>query len=353
MLGAISRSLRRRDHQRQRRHYGLWRGATNFERLYAGFVNGDTSASLTTQPTLSTTATTTSPVGSYTVTAAGAVDANYTISYVGGSLTVTPAALTITANNATKVYGAVLPTLSVSYAGFVNGDTSASLTTQPTLSTTATAASPVGSYSVTAAGAVDGNYTISYVGGSLTVTAATLTITANNATKIYGAALPTLSASYAGFVNGDTSASLTTQPTLSTTATAASPVGSYAVTASGAADGNYTISYVGGNLSVTPAALTITANNATKVYGAALPTLSASYASFVNGDTSASLTTQPILSTTATATSPVGSYTVTVAGAVDANYTISYVGGSLTVTPAALTITANNATKVYAPPCQP
>ena len=221
---------------------------------YAGFVNGDTSASLTTQPTLSTTATTTSPVGSYTVTAAGAVDANYTISYVGGSLTVTPAALTITANNATKVYGAVLPTLSVSYAGFVNGDTSASLTTQPTLSTTATAASPVGSYSVTAAGAVDGNYTISYVGGSLTVTAATLTITANNATKIYGAPLPTLSASYAGFVNGDTSASLTTQPTLSTTATATSPVGSYTVTAAGAVDANYTISYVGGNLTVTPAA---------------------------------------------------------------------------------------------------
>ena len=144
-------------------------------------------------------------MGSYTVTAAGAVDGNYTISYVGGNLTVTPAALTITANNATKVYGAALPTLSASYAGFVNGDTSASLTTQPTLSTAATAASPVGSYTITAAGAVDGNYTITYVSGSLTVTRAALTITANNATKVYGAVLPTLSVSYAGFVNGDTS----------------------------------------------------------------------------------------------------------------------------------------------------
>ena len=302
---------------------------------------------MTTQPTLSTTATAASPVGSYTVTATGAVAANYTISYVGGSLTVTPAALTITANNATKIYGAVLPTLSASYVGFVNGDTSASLTTQPTLSTTATAASPVGSYTVTAAGAVAANYTISYVGGNLFVTPAALTITANNATKVYGAALPTLSASYAGFVNGDTSASLTTQPTLSTTATAASPVGSYTVTAAGAVDGNYTISYLGGTLTVTRAALTITANNATKVYGAALPTLSASYVGFVNGDTGASLTTQATLSTTATAASPVGSYTVTAAGAVDGNYTISYVGGNLTVTPVALTITANNATKVY------
>ena len=37
-----------------------------------------------------------------------------------------------------------------------------------------------------------------------------LTITADNQTKVYGAALPTLTASYSGFVNGDTAASLTT-----------------------------------------------------------------------------------------------------------------------------------------------
>ncbi len=162
----------------------------------------------------------------YAITASGAVDTDYSISYVAGTLTVTPAALTITANNQTKIYGAALPTLTASYTGFVNGDTSASLTTQPTLSTTATAASHVAGspYTITASGAVDTDYTISYVAGTLTVTPAALTITANNQTKIYGAALPTLTASYAGFVNGDTSASLTTQPTLSTTATAASHV---------------------------------------------------------------------------------------------------------------------------------
>ena len=47
-----------------------------------------------------------------------------------------PVALTITANNQTKVYGAALPTLTASYSGLVNGDTPASLTTLPTLSTT-------------------------------------------------------------------------------------------------------------------------------------------------------------------------------------------------------------------------
>ena len=170
---------------------------------YSGFVNGDTSASLTTAPTLSTSASEARRVGSYAITATGAVDADYTISYIAGTLTVTPAALTITADNQSKGYGAALPALTAKYSGFVNGDTSASLTTPPTLSTSATAASHVGSYAITASGAVDADYAISYVAGSLTVTPAALTITADNQATVYGATLPTLTASYSGFVNGE------------------------------------------------------------------------------------------------------------------------------------------------------
>ena len=68
---------------------------------YSGFVNGDTSASLTTQPTLSTTATASSAVGTYTTTAKGAVDANYTISYVAGTLTINKDATTTAATTST------------------------------------------------------------------------------------------------------------------------------------------------------------------------------------------------------------------------------------------------------------
>ena len=84
-----------------------------------------------------------------------------------------------------------------------------------------------------------------------------MTITADNQTKVYGAVLPALTASYTGFVNGDTSASLTTQPTLATTATASSHVSGnpYAITASGAADPDYSITYVAGTFTVTTAAL--------------------------------------------------------------------------------------------------
>jgi len=239
---------------------------------YSGFVNGDSTSNLTVQPALSTTATAASHVAGspYSITASGAVDPDYTISYVPGTLTVTPAPLGITANNQTLVYGSGLPALTAGYSGFVNGDTALNLTVQPTLSTTATAASHVlGSpYSITASGAVDPDYTISYVPGTLAVTPAPLTITADNQTMVYGSGLPALTASYSGFVNGDTPWGLATPPTLATTATAASDVlGSpYSITASGAVDPDYTISYVPGTLTVAPATPTVTVSDTSGVY---------------------------------------------------------------------------------------
>ena len=67
------------------------------------------------------------------------------------------------------MYGQPIPTLTVSYAGFKNGDSAASLAARPSLSTTATTTSPVGIYAITAAGAIDPNYAITYVPGKLTV----------------------------------------------------------------------------------------------------------------------------------------------------------------------------------------
>ena len=83
--------------------------------------------------------------------------------------TITPAALTITTNNASRLYGQTNPKFSASYSGFVNGDEPTSLTTQPTFSTTATTTSRPGTYPVIASRAVDPNYTITYVAGTLTV----------------------------------------------------------------------------------------------------------------------------------------------------------------------------------------
>jgi autotransporter-associated beta strand protein len=85
------------------------------------------------------------------------------------TINVARAPLVVTANNQTKVFAAPLPPLTASFSGLVNGDTAAGLTTPPTLSTTATASSPVGTYPINVSGAVDPNYNISYVTGTLTI----------------------------------------------------------------------------------------------------------------------------------------------------------------------------------------
>ena len=87
-----------------------------------------------------------------------------------------------------------------------------------------------------------------------------------------------------------------------------------------------------------PARLTITANPQTKVFGAALPALTASYAGLVNGDTPASLTKQPAITTPATTASQVGTYPIIVSGAVDPDYTFTYSDSKLIILPAATTV---------------
>ena len=112
--------------------------------------------------------------GTVVVEASQAGDTDYDAATpVDQSFQVAPASLTITADDQTSAYGAAYPTLTASYNGFVDGDTPASLTTLPTLTTVA-AASPVGSYAIDASGAVDSNYTITYATGTLTITPAVL-----------------------------------------------------------------------------------------------------------------------------------------------------------------------------------
>jgi hypothetical protein len=122
--------------------------------------------------TCSTTAAQGSTVGTYPSTCSGAVNANYAITYIAGAVTIAPVPLTITANNATRAFGAPNPAFTASYVGFVNGQTPAVLTGNLVCTTAATVTSPVGTYAITCSGQTSTNYTINYVAGVLTVTAA-------------------------------------------------------------------------------------------------------------------------------------------------------------------------------------
>ena len=324
---------------------------------YSGFVNGDTPASLTAAPTVATTGTSVSGVGTYPITANGAVDAYYHIVYVPGTLTVNPAPLTITASNQGKTYGqsADLGSTAFNSVGLRPGDT---ITGVALASTGVAPTVGVGAYDIVpsaAGGSSVGNYAITYLKGTLTVSPAPLTITADDLVMTVGSPVPTLTLRYKGLVNNDhffndqPASAVNDTFMLSTTATSASPVGTYPIVFSEAilSDPNYACTTVPGTLTIQKPPLTITGNNATMTYGGTVPSLSVSYSGFLNGDTPASLTTAPSVSTTATSASRVGTYPITPGGAVDSSYTIVYVPGTLTVNPAPLTITANNQGKAY------
>jgi hypothetical protein len=180
-----------------------------------------------------TTATQSSPVGSYDVTPKGLTSNNYNITFGKGHLSVTKATLTVTADNKSKTYGDANPSLTPSYTGWKNADTASVLTGSPDLSTTATQGSNVGTYDITAAqGTLSANnYSFTFAKGTLTINKADLTVKADDKSKTYGDDNPNFTPSYSGWKNGDTASVLTGSPALSTTATQGSKAGTYAITA--------------------------------------------------------------------------------------------------------------------------
>ncbi len=109
-----------------------------------------------------------------------------------------------------------------------------------------------GSGTITAHQAGDSNFNAaSEVSQTFTINKANLTITAENRTKLYLAENPSFTATYNGFVNGETESSLSGILSFSTTATEASWVGSYPITSSGLTSNNYNITYVDGVLMIT------------------------------------------------------------------------------------------------------
>jgi hypothetical protein len=111
-------------------------------------------------------------IGNYPVIFNYSGDAIYPSSTLSTTLNVTPAPLTVTVNNATRVFGAPNPTFTGTITGVLPGDTITA-----TYSTTATAASAAGTYPITATLTAGGttnlsNYTVTNTPGTLTITPA-------------------------------------------------------------------------------------------------------------------------------------------------------------------------------------
>ena len=177
------------------------------------------------------------------------------------------------------------------------------------------------------------NFDVIYGPGTLTVTPATLDVTADAQTKVYGAADPTLTYVATGFQFSDNEASVLTGA-LTRAAGEQVAGGPYAISQGTlAANSDYTISFTGNSLTITPATLIVTANNTTMVLGGPVPTFSAYYIGLVNGDTVSSLGNLN-LSFVPSSTTVSGTSTIALSGnatSTDSDYTIVYDPGTLTV----------------------
>jgi len=200
------------------------------------------------------------------LTLTGSAAGNYVLAVSGGQSTaladITPATITVSGiAAANKPYdGTTSATLNAALAllaGKIGSDDLGISATGVFADANAANAKTVALSGLTLTGASKGNYVIASSGNQSAATAditpVNLTITAGSQSRVAGASNPDFTLTYNGFVAGEGEASLTTKPSASTTATASSPAGDYAITVSGAVDSNYTIAYVPGVLTVTNA----------------------------------------------------------------------------------------------------
>ena len=177
------------------------------------------------------------------------------------AFTVGQAPLSVTAGSANREYGAANPAFTGTLVGVVNGDNITA-----TYGTTATPASAVGTYAIAPVlndpdGHL-GNYVVSSVNGSLTIASATLTASADDKTREYGAPDPVFTGTLTGVVAGDDITA-----SFASAAVPTSPPGPYAITPALSDPlgrlGNYNVTTHNGVLTITdttPPSLTLPAN---------------------------------------------------------------------------------------------
>jgi hypothetical protein len=245
-----------------------------------------------------------------------------------------PQTITVTPANQTITFGGAEPVFTSTSAS----SGSHTLTT-PATCTVVGAHVNVATYPITCSGATaPAGDTIVYNTGTLTINPAPFTVTANNQSITYGAPTPDLTTAFTGLPAGvtvtGTICSITGDPA----------VGSYPITCDGANAGpNYRASYVAGTLTIAKATVTITADNKTRAYGQANPALTYVVTGMQGSDALRTLPSCVVTGGTNAGTAP-----ITCSGAsAGTNYTVAYAPGTLTVTPAVVTVAAKSASSTY------
>jgi hypothetical protein len=261
-----------------------------------------------------------------------ALSSNYSITYNGNNLTVTPKVITVAARERSKVYGQFDPVFTYTYdPELIGSDQFSGKLLRQT-------GENVGVYTIEQGTlALNSNYSITYVGNDFTITPKKVTVIADAKTKVYGDADPVFTYIVSpALVSGD-------QFTGSLSRAAGEHAGHYLIKQGTLAlNDNYTLTYGAALLTIHPKAVAITADAKTKMYGDADPELTYSVSpALVSGDAFTG-------SLKRAAGENTGVYAVNQGTlALNDNYTLTYTGSNLTITPKPVTVNADAKTKVY------
>ena len=288
-------------------------------------------------------------VNDYTITVTPGSNPNYTVGVEGGSFSITAKAVTIKADDKTKTYDNDATT-DPALTATVTGKPEKGAALNYTLSRVE--GQDVNDYAITVTPGSNPNYTVSVEGASFSITAKAITIKADDKTKEYdkdASTDPALTAT----VTGKPEKGVALNYTLSRTE--GQDVNDYAITVTLGSNPNYTVSTENGSFHITPAPLTITAKDQSFTYTAAAQ--GENNATYTNdakvtvtglkGDDKLTSVTIDGRETNA------GEYahklmpSAAEIGTATGNYSISYVGGKLTIKKAPLTITAKDQVYVY------
>ncbi len=239
-----------------------------FTYITEGLKNGETTPQWNVRPQLQTDAKPNSNAGKYEINIEGGETNNYEVIPKTGVLTITKASLSIKVNNASRIYGEENPDFTYVMQGKKQQGSDVNWVTEPSFITEAKKTTPVGTYKVSIQGQLDNpNYEVTKEDGELTINKRSLSVSTPDYSRVYGEENPVFEVSYGtakyngvllGFAEGEDESALTSKPTIVTTATTTSDVGSYKLQLSGGEATNYSFVDYCGTLTITQAEQTLT-----------------------------------------------------------------------------------------------
>ncbi len=308
---------------------------------YSGFVGDDNESSLDDSLIFSYEYGQYGKPGDYAIIPSGPRSDKYEIEFVAGKLTVLPKKLTVTALNDTIVYGDEPASAGIVYDGFVGKETSNVLTGELAFEINYKQYGDVGEFAITPSGLANDNYEIEFVAGKLTVEPKVVFIAWDDETSFtYDGKAHAPNAAAEGLVNNDE---------CNLVIDSATNAGKYTAKVTDLSNKNYKLPATGleQSFEIAKIPLTVTAKNATIVYGDEPSNAGVEYSGFVVTDNEKSLNGSLIYSYDYKQYGDVGEYTITPSGLTADNYEIEFVAGKLSVEPKAVSIAWGKSSFAY------